>query len=190
MVKVVTSNVCSAFEARPVGSKVTDAAAFLAELEEAVAAFDFGACDVPGQGFLPLPSALPYVSAGEGRRTQDPADYVAALHRGEVGLYLRRARAAEAESCACVVYTAEAYLRDPDVLQEPDEQERVRASGATHVLVAVLVSAGPRAPLTPGRLVANLAGGNREAQLWTADEVRARAAESDAHWRQWCVVAG
>ena len=190
MVKVVTSNVCGAFGASPVGSKVEDAARFLDALEEEVGGRDFSKALVPGQGFVPLPAALPHVSSGEGLRTADPADYVAREHRGEVELFLRRERAEPATFLACVVYTAAAYLADPDVLGEPGEAARVRGSGATHVLVAVIASAAPEAPLTYRRFTENLAGGNREALAWTADEVRAEAAKVAAHWRRWCVVAG
>lgn len=49
--------------------------------------------------------------------------------------------------------------------------------------------AGPKAPLTPHRLVANLAGGNRAALVWTADEIRAEAMASNEYDREWCVVA-
>jgi len=57
------------------------------------------------------------------------------------------------------------------------------------VLVAVLAFAGPKAPLTPHRLVKNLAGGNKEALLWSADEIRAKCAEAAGYWDEWCVVA-
>ena len=193
MIRIVTSNVCKAFEAGPVGSKVTDATRFLDELETALGDFEFpdgSGESARGQGFVVCPTALPYVSAGEGRRTADPADYVPREHRGEVGLFLRRERAAEATFLGCVVYTLEADLADPDVQGEPEEAERVRRLEATHVLVAVIAAAAPQAPLTHKRLVANLAGGNNEALKWSAERIREEARKVDAHWSEWCVVAG
>ena len=87
-----------------------------------------------------------------------------------------------------VVYTREAHLADPDVVANPTEAARI-SSDTTHVIVAVLASAGPSSPLTPFRLVANLTGGNVEALLWTADEIRARAREAFAYAAEWDVVA-
>jgi hypothetical protein len=55
--------------------------------------------------------------------------------------------------------------------------------------VAVLAFAGPKAPLPPIRLVHNLAGGNKEAATWTADEIRAEAVEIRAYDETWAVVA-
>ena len=57
------------------------------------------------------------------------------------------------------------------------------------MLVAVLAFAGPKAPLSPYRLVHNLAGGNNEAAQWTADEIRAKALESKVYYDEWCTVA-
>jgi hypothetical protein len=184
------SNICKAFDAAPVGSRVIDAARFEQALLSAIEVYDFAADRVPGQGFVLLPDALDFVSAGEGRRTNDPNDYVAVEHRGNVGLYLLRDMAAACTFCAAVVYTVEAYLADPDVQRDANEAARVAALDVSHVLVAVIASAAPRAPLTYERFAANLAGGNKEAQLWTADEIREQAKKIDAHWSEWCVVAG
>jgi hypothetical protein len=184
----VTSNICKAFDSAPVGSRVLDAAGFSDALVDAIDAHDFAAERVPGQAFLSLP--IGFVSAGEGRRTTDARDYIAVEHRGSVGLYLRRERAGWCTFCAAVVYTAAAYLADPDVQNDADEAARVKATGAPYVLVAVIASAAPKGPLTPDRFVANLAGGNKEAQLWDADEIRDKAKEVQAYWSEWCVVAG
>ncbi|OGZ33046.1 MAG: hypothetical protein A2174_01840 [Candidatus Portnoybacteria bacterium RBG_13_41_18] len=127
------------------------------------------------------------VSAGVGVRSTTPEDYILREYRGQVDLYLQRWLAAPVESLAVIVYTTEAYLSDPDVKSE--EAARIQQSGATHVLVAVLASAGPKAPLSPKRFVHNLAGGNKEAVQWTADEIRHKAAEVKAYHDKWCVVA-
>lgn len=113
-------------------------------------------------------------------------DYVPCIHRGEVSLFLRRNRAGDPKFCGLIVYTREAYFADPEV----DDKERERIGSATHVLVAVIATSGPEAPLTPGRLVANLAGGNREALDWTADEIREKAKASHEFWTKYAVVAG
>ena len=87
-----------------------------------------------------VPEALPFVSAGDGLRTEDPTDYVPALHRGEVSLFLKRERAGEPKFCGLVVYTRDAYLKDPDM--DDKETARILAAPCTHVLVAVIVSSG------------------------------------------------
>jgi hypothetical protein len=55
--------------------------------------------------------------------------------------------------------------------------------------VAVLAFAGPKAPLTPYRLVHNLAGGNNEVEAWTKEDILTKAKESLAYWNEWVVVA-
>lgn len=190
MTMIVTANIFSAARQSTIGTKVLDVDAFMAALGQAVDEHDFEGDRVPGQGFITLPeSVFPLVSAGVGKRSVDPEDYVLRVHRGRVNTYLRRASAAEVESLACVVYTREAYLADPDVQEDTEEFERISNSHATHVLVAVLAAAGPRAPLTPHRFLANLAGGNREAEVWSAEEIRTKAEEILAYDEEWVVVA-
>jgi hypothetical protein len=186
--KLANSDIVTAFDSFVIGSKVVNPGDFLRVAAEAIEAHDFTRDRIPGQGFIVCPAALPYVSAGDGRRTQDPTDYISALHRGRVGLYLRRERAGEPKFCALVVYTSDAYLKDPEV--DPQEAERIQAAEATHVLVAVIVSSGPESPLSPWRFVSNLAGGNREAMAWTADEIRSKAQEVRDYWGTYEVVAG
>jgi len=183
------SNVCSAFDRVTIGTKVVARDCFRSHLELALAEYDPRKDRVPGQHYIVLPSAAnKTVSAGVGRRTDYPDDYVVRQHRGRVSAYLKRDRAAEVTSVAVVVYTRGAYLADPDVQADPAEAERI-SSDVTHVIVAVLAAAGPNPPLTPFRFVANLAGGNKEALVWTADEIRAKAAEVIAYANDWDVVA-
>lgn len=193
-VNLTRANILTAFEATTVGSKVLAHKAFEAVVSEAVASFDFTAANpkvtTPGQGFIPLPeSARELVSAGVGRHVNDPHAYVLRSWRGHVGAYLKREHAAPTEGVAVVVYTTAAYLSDPDVAGDAREVARVEQSGATHVIVAVLAFAGPAAPLSPGRLVSNLAGGNKDALAWDADTIRAKARESAAYHAEWGVVA-
>jgi hypothetical protein len=55
--------------------------------------------------------------------------------------------------------------------------------------VAVLAAAGRESPLSPYRFAWNLAGGNHEAETWTADEIRAKAKEIMAYDGKWSTVA-
>lgn len=183
------ANIVTAFNSKAIGTRVTNQALFEAALEAAIEKHDFSADRIPGQGFLLMPEAVPFVSAGVGPRTADPADYVCRCHRGVVGAYLTRQRATTATGCACVVYTREAYLADPDTLKEPEEAARIEAANPDYVLVAVLAFAGPKSPLPLHRFVANLAGANNEALAWTADEIRAKAKEVLEYGDAWCTVA-
>jgi hypothetical protein len=189
-VKFLPANIVTAFLAQTIGTKVVDVDGFIAALAAAVQTHDFAADRVPGQGFLPLSAdAFATVSCGVGKRTENASDYVVRTHRGRVNAYLKRSGAAAVESLAVVVYTKAAYLADPDVVGEADEVSRVNGSDAEYIIVAILAGAGPKPPLTPYRFVANLAGGNREAQEWTADEVRKKAIEIIEYDDVWTVVA-
>jgi hypothetical protein len=188
-IRLAHANIVSAFDHVTVGSKVIDHDGFLLAACEAIRAFDFVSQKVPGQGFIMCPAAVPFVLAGAGKRTKDPNDFVLRVYRGEVQPFLRREKAAPVEGCALVIYTKEAYLAAPDVAREPEEVARIQAEDPTHVVVAVLAFAGPKPPLTPYRLVHNLAGGNKEALVWTADEIREKAVESLAYDREWATVA-
>jgi len=190
MVKIIGANILSAFSASTIGTKVLDVDTFIAAVDQAIGKYDTSKDRVVGQHFIVLgPETFGQVSAGVGQRTVNPDDYVIRANRGQVNLYLKREKAAAVESLAVIVYTTEAYLTDPDVQGDSQEISRISNSGASHVLVAVLASAGPKAPLTPTRFLKNLAGGNREALVWSADEIRAKAKEVGDYDSQWCVVA-
>lgn len=185
--RIVASDICSALDSSTIGSKITNLPRFFEAAEKAINAYDFAGARVPGQGFIQLPDAVPFVSAGVGPRSKNPEDYVLRVHRGIVREYLKREFAAQVTGCALVVYTKEAYLRDPDVTAE--ETARIERAEGTHVLVAVLAFAGPESPLPPYRLVWNLGGGNREAALWTADEIRSKAKAAIEYDNAWVTVA-
>jgi len=184
---ITPSDICSALNENTIGSKVIDQPEFAVVMARAVAAYDFSQARIPGQGFIMIPEAVPFVSAGVGPRSKNPNDYVLREHRGIVSAYLKREFAAQVSGCAIVIYTKDAYLRDPDVTSA--EAERINTNGATHVLVAVLAFAGPDSPLPPYRLVWNLAGGNREAATWTADEIRSKAKAAIDYDNAWVTVA-
>jgi hypothetical protein len=90
-------------------------------------------------------------------------DYHLVFHRGKVGLYLKRRKAASwAKHLSAVVYTKDAYLADPDVDAEESARMRAQYPGHTHVLVAVLASVVEVPQLSPWGFVHNLAGGNND----------------------------
>lgn len=189
---ITNANILKAFRDTATGSRVTDPDGFNAVIVDAVASHDPAKDRQSGQHFVVLPeSAFSLVSAGVGPRSENPEDYVLRAHRGRVNAYLAREHAAPVESLAIIVYTKQAYLGDPEVKNDdPEEFQRVSVSTATHILVAVLAGAGPKAPkLTPTRLLANLAGGNNEALSWTADEIRQKATEVQEYDNEWVVVA-
>ena len=186
MIRFALASIVTAFDQTTIGSKVMDKDRFRALLTEAVENHDPATDRAPGQHFVQMPEgALPTVSAGVGRRTSRVAHYVVREHRGHVSAFLRREHAARATGLAVIVYTKGAYCADPEV----DEAEVARVDYATHIIVAVLAFAGPRPPLTPHRFVKNLAGGNKEALAWTADEIRAKADIITGYDDEWCVVA-
>jgi hypothetical protein len=185
---IALSEIVTAFDDKTIGTKVMSPRTFLLELEKAIQAHDPAKDRQPGQHFIVMPSALHMVSAGVGPASMNPDHYVLRFHREKVSAYLKREFAAPVESLAVVVYTMEAYRKDPDCT--PAEIARVEAQDATHVLVAVLAGAGPKAtPHTPFRLVHNLAGGNLEAQQWTAEEIRAKCKDSLDYHNAWSTVA-
>lgn len=191
-IKVVDADIVTAFAAETIGTRVVEVNRFRALVAQAIEEHDFSADTPAGQGFLPLPDeAIETVSCGVGRRTADPVDYHPRLYRGVVGLFLKREKAAKAESVAAVVYTADAYLADPEV-KGTDEERRIRESGATHALVAVLASVGPKPPVSSDRFVKNLAGGNRRYspdEGYTLEKAIAEARQVAAYHDEWCTVA-
>ena len=64
--------------------------------EEAIAKHDFLYDRVPGQGAIECPELVPFVSAGVGRRSDNPNHYVCREHRGVVSAYLKREYAEKA----------------------------------------------------------------------------------------------
>ena len=199
IVTLTCSNIVTAFDEKCIGTRVLKEHAqdFMMALALQVKTHSqdvyngFSRDRVPGQMYLPMPNEmLPMVSSGVGRRTQVETDYVARFYRGKVNLYLSRDHAPDkTEHLACVVYTRDAYLRDPDVFIDGYEQDRIRATYATHVIVAILGSIGRLAPYPPGTFIHNLAGGNREALLWDAGEIRARARDIEKYWNEYATVA-
>ena len=180
------ANVCTSFEPMTIGTKVNGVSGFTTALSLALRDYNTANDRVPGQHFVMVPEAMPYVSAGVGKHEgREAHEYVVRSHRGRMGAFLKRGCAAPVEGVAVVVYTRAAYMADPEVTADD-----VAALGnATHVIVAVLGFAGPKAPLSPYRFVSNLAGGNNEALTYTADDMRRMAKDIKAYDDEWCVVA-
>lgn len=186
--KIRISEIVTAFNDNTVGTKVINEVGFMAVLRNRVAEFVF---PENGQGFVPMSdNALPFVTSGVARRADCTTDdYIVREHRGEVCMFAKRERACPVESLACIVYTAHAYLADPEVSQA--ERVLIMAGGYTHVLVAVLASAGPRPPLSSHRFVRNLAGGNAKYQSddYTIETAREEAATIANYERDYITVA-
>lgn len=186
------ANIVSCFSEDTIGTKVVNADQFMKFLTQAVSQHDFCSGKVAGQGFIPLPKeALETVSCGVGKKTTTPQDYHVRVYRGEATMYLRRECAAKAESLAAIVYTKSAYLSDPDVSKNTEEVARINDSGCSHVLVAVLASAGPKAPHSPWRFVCNLAGGNKSfaPENTSVEELAEMAQATKAYYSEWWTVA-
>jgi hypothetical protein len=186
-VRLMLSDIVTAFDTETIGSKVTNRNEYLKVLGPAILAHNFRKETVPGQAKITTPQAVLYTSSGVGQHTHNPSDYVLRTHRGRVGAYLKRGLAAPVTSCAAIVYTVQAYLDDPEITLY--EQERIAKLNPTHVLVAVLASSGPPSPLTPWRFVANLSGRNHEAVVWDAETIRAKATEIVNYSETWGMVA-
>lgn len=179
---------CQAFNFGPVvGSKVVDKDAFLSHLEFGIKSADFST----GSSFIALPeTAFESVCAGEGEHTHRPEDYVVRRHRNHVSAFLIRSLAGPVRSLGVVVYTREGYENDPEVTEPV-------SGDISHIIVAVIAASAPEAPLTPYRLVSNIAGGNNdfilpddiEEQASMAKSWVKKAKASKEYWDKYCVVA-
>jgi hypothetical protein len=193
-IKIMTSCVCSAFEDEAIGSRVTDPDDFIFHVYEALKTHDPSQDSTEGQHILAMSlnaDAMRTVSAGVGLRSDNPEDYVLRNHRGRVAAFLKRDLALHTIGLNVVVYTVEAYLKDPDIKNHQAEQERVVTHGATHVIVSVRAEAGPKSPLTPFRFVHNLAGGNldfSEEKLSVSGLIK-MAEEIIKYTDEWSIVA-
>ena len=185
------ANILTAMDESTIGSKVGNPGGFLKALETAVESHDTSRDRAPGQHFVVMSMdavEAGAVTCGIGHRTANPEDFVLRNHRGNVSAFLRRENALPVTFCATIVYTREAYLADPDVIASGD----TIADEASHVIVAVLASAdGVPNPLPRGtyRLAHCLAGGNKEADAWSLEEVKQMCTDSVAYEDKFCVVA-
>jgi len=194
------SNIVQAFDVKAVGTRIKSdcEAKFMVEVTKAVSAFDWSSCHTEGQAYIVLPENVNnYVLSGVGYRTENKCDYYIRLWRGKVGLFLKRHLSIPVEKVAVVVYTKEAYLKDPDVAGDSEkgiprddaEYDRVVASTSTHFIVAVLAFAGPESTVSANRFVANLSGGNLDYANLTGDELREMARRIRNYNNEYCTVA-
>ena len=182
------SDICSAFNKKAIGSRVIDVDGFFGFLSKAVKEFDWKSCRAPGQAKIFLPKeAYRTVSCGVGLRVDNPDYYVLRAHRGKVSCFLKRNYAEATGSLAVVVYTSDAFLKDPEVNE--DEAEAIRLSLCTHVIVAVLAGVVDNPTMSAYRFVSNLGGGNNEALLYSADEIRKMAKEIISNENKYITVA-
>lgn len=152
------SNICTAFRNRAIGTKVMDHEAFMQILRQRIQTFDWSQCKVPGQAFISMDEAIPFVSCGN-RPSKDLTEshLVGRIHRRKPGVYAVRHAYGhpKATSVSVVLYTKDAYNTDPDVVKEGDK------TTCDYVVVAVLSSCNGQQPYPPSVFVHNLAGGNK-----------------------------
>jgi hypothetical protein len=161
-IKMLVSEICTAFNEAAIGSRVLAERFhdFLEILTNTIGEHKF---PESGQAKILLPAVTnEMVSCGVAKRANLTAnDFVAREYRGKVSLFAKREFAAKTESIFAIVYTVEAYLKDPDLT--PQEAARMAMKQYTHVLVALLAHAGPKdVPYGSRVLVHNIAGGNNE----------------------------
>lgn len=179
---IKVSGICQAFSNNCIGTKVTHEDGFRHELMHELTAYDMPA---NGQGFIPLPSAAHLVLSGDCERDKlTEKDFIVREWRGEIMMFAKR-REQRATFCTAIVYTAEAYFADPQV----GETEKSRLRGATHVLVAVLGSRGPKPTLSSTRFVRNLAGGNASFAHMGHQDLVEMAKGIVSYEMEWAVVA-
>ena len=103
--------------------------------------------------------------SGNYKLTEDMTEdmFKARLHRGEALVCVDRSKlelsALKCSKLACIVYTKDAALADPDMTDE--QRNEIESGGFQYVLVTFLASAHNEPPaVSSHRFVRNLAGGN------------------------------
>lgn len=216
-VKLEVSPTCTAFSERSVGTKVLISKAVFLELLATVVEGAIKEDRFPknGQSFLDLPPQITVESilrCGVAKMETVrrcaipiPGSYSMAaaynlkenMHvvewRGIPGVYAHPRTAAKTEFAAAVIYSREAYNADPDVQRE----DRAVTEEYTHVLVALIGTAGPKAPYSHQALVHNIAGGNTaflpqdsvEKDMALLNKIINYAKDTEAYAKEWMVVA-
>lgn len=190
----ITIDTCYIWQAEDdqvIGSKVGYSRRFRGIVKDLIENHDPSKDRAKGQHFIMMTEDQiqdSLITCGVGLNTTDPYDYVLREYRGRVQPFLTRRNALPVSWCAVIVYDREAYLSDPQLPAE--ERERVLSGNASHFLVALLANAEgvPNARGTY-RFVDSLAGGNKEFDEVTIEEVKAMAKDSLEYENKWCVVA-
>jgi len=179
--KIMISNICSAFENEAVGSKVKRKyhSFFMKELEKAILNHDWNSDRVKGQAVLDLPNELAAaVWPGSYFRPNGSArvdDFVLRVYRNRVGTYLKRTNKMKSDNVSVVVYTRDGYRNDPDFDEHDVEGVRFNkffGKKNGYVLVAVLANPSwSKSTVSYSRFVKNLAGANNEYAVMSKDEL-------------------
>jgi hypothetical protein len=187
--KIGLSSIVTCFEPGTIGTKVINKDKFIFYLEVAIQSHELNEPEANGQyDCIRLRDEVnEFVSCGVGLRSTDTDDHVLRSYRGRVNSYLKRSKAVQTDKTEVTVYTRQAYLDDPQV--NGDELKRIEDSDYTHVLVSVRAGTNDGSPLTPGRLVANLAGGNNNVKTLTLEDIFAQAKDAIAFDDKYSVVA-
>lgn len=176
---ITVANICTAFDKKTIGTKVLAHKEAIKCIEDYIDSFDW---PENGQAVIPAPELIPVLRSGNAPISKDPDDYVLKLYRGKVDKFIKGDLAEEVaiKTCLLIVYTKDAYLADPDVAGDDKagiprddlEYARVEAMDCSHVIVAIIAS-GSDAPSTvsPFRFVANLAGGNKDYEAYTKEDL-------------------
>ncbi len=183
--KIGSADIVTADKNKTVGSKIISVF-FWEHLARAIGDFQF---PENGQALIPMNDAVDTVSCGVARRVEVPlAGYHIVEYREGPTMFVDREYAASTKSLSCVVYTKAAYVANPDCT--PEEAERVK--DYDYILVAVLASAGNGSPLSAGRFVHNLAGGNnafKPENGYTIEKAIEDAKAIVAYGKEWVTVA-
>lgn len=196
--KIMIADICEAFKTKAIGSRVDKIHHddFMKVLEKAIESHDFSKDRVPGQAVITLPKIVnKWVSPGTQKRgSKEPKDFVVRQYRGEVGMYLKGVHfGLGSKQVRCVVYTRDAYLKDPDC----DTKERkkvVEFNKAvyfnSYILVAVLGDCDKNpSTVSYSRFVKNLAGANNEYAVMSKDEVVTLAQKVDDYRKNYIGVS-
>lgn len=158
-----------------IGTKIIDRSMFVSLVAQRIKAHDKSKDRESGQHFIVMPELLGCVTGGVGTRSLEPADYVLRAYRGKVRAFLKREKAetlTDKSFLAVVVFSVEAYLRDPDVRRDEEEAARIQKSNFTHVLVAIIAGSNY---MSPDTAIHNIAGGNNEWNKMTLEDIRTKA---------------
>jgi hypothetical protein len=182
-----------------VGTRITDYSAFIDLLAPLLCDLNSSTKEprrgeAAGQHTVSMPAqALRYISGGVGMRSNREDDYIYARHREQVGKYLKREFTLNPSSATAIVYTATAYLNDPDVQANPNEYKRATelvSNGAGFFLVTVIsYETTQLPPIGIARFVRNLAGGNNAYKTMTREQILDMARSSLSYWSRYSTIA-
>jgi hypothetical protein len=126
-----------------------------------------------GEGVMPLNEALETVGSGTASRADcEEADIFPHVHRDVEEMFASRDKACKAEGLSMVMYTWANYSSNNGV--KPEEKlSLAEGEEPTHIIVAVLASAGPDPQVSEVRFLANLEGGKYDNMSFEEQDVLA-----------------